>query len=112
MKQWQNALVKRDASLEQAIEVLDKAALRIALVVDDAGTLQGTLTDGDVRRALLRHLSLDTPVNRVMNANPKTAGLSWTANRILSLMEQHEVFNYLWLIAIVKLLAWRTCTTC
>jgi dTDP-glucose pyrophosphorylase len=93
MKQWQNTLVKRDASLEQAIEVLDKAALRIALVVDDAGTLQGTLTDGDVRRALLKHLSLDTPVNRVMNANPKTAGLSWTANRILSLMEQHEVLQ-------------------
>ena len=93
MKQWRDALVNRDTSLEQAIEVLDKAALRIALVVDEAGALLGTLTDGDVRRALLRHLSLDTPVHEVMNTNPKTAGKDWTESRILAVMEQFEVLQ-------------------
>ena len=93
MKQWRNALVNRGVSLEQAIEVLDKAALRIALVVDDGGTLLGTLTDGDVRRALLKHLPLDTPVNKVMNSSPKTAEQSWTESRILALMEKHEVLQ-------------------
>ncbi|MAB50718.1 nucleotidyltransferase family protein [Marinobacter sp.] len=93
MKQWRDALVNRDASLEQAIEVLDKAALRIALVVDEAEALLGTLTDGDVRRALLRHLSLDTPVHEVMNTNPKTAGEDWTESRILAVMEQYEVLQ-------------------
>ena len=93
MKQWRNALVNRDASLEQAIEVLDKAALRVALIVDEAGTLLGTLTDGDVRRALLRHLPLDTPVQEVMNASPKTAGQDWTESRILAVMEQYEVLQ-------------------
>lgn len=93
MKQWRNALVNRDTSLEQAIEVLDKAALRIALVVDEAGVLLGTLTDGDVRRALLRHLSLDMPVHEVMNANPKIAGQDWTESRILTVMEQYEVLQ-------------------
>jgi dTDP-glucose pyrophosphorylase len=93
MKQWRKALVNPDASLEQAIEVLDKAALRIALVVDDSGILLGTLTDGDVRRALLKHLPLDTPVNKVMNANPKTAAQGWTKSRILALMEQYEVLQ-------------------
>lgn len=93
MKQWRDALVNRDASLEQAIEVLDKAALRIALVVDEADVLLGTLTDGDVRRALLRHLSLDTPVHEVMNTNPKTAREDWTESRILAVMEQYEVLQ-------------------
>ncbi|MBS8230191.1 MULTISPECIES: nucleotidyltransferase family protein [Marinobacter] len=93
MKQWRNALVNRGVSLEQAIEVLDKAALRIALVVDEGGTLLGTLTDGDVRRALLKHLPLDTPVNKVMNSSPKTAEQSWTESRILALMEKHEVLQ-------------------
>lgn len=93
MKQWRNALVNRGVSLEQAIEVLDKAALRIALVVDEGGTLLGTLTDGDVRRALLKHLPLDTPVNKVMNSSPKTAEQSWTDSRILALMEKHEVLQ-------------------
>jgi len=93
MKQWRKALVNPDVSLEQAIGVLDKAALRIALVVDEAGILLGTLTDGDVRRALLKHLPLETPVNQVMNANPKIAEQGWTESRILALMEQYEVLQ-------------------
>jgi dTDP-glucose pyrophosphorylase len=93
MKQWRNAQINRDTSLEQAIEVLDKAALRIALVVDETDILLGTLTDGDVRRALLQRLSLDTPVREVMNTKPKTAGKDWTESRILAVMEQYEVLQ-------------------
>lgn len=93
MKPWRKALVNSDATLEQAIEVLDKAALRIALVVDASDRLLGTLTDGDVRRALLKHLPLGTPVNQVMNGQPKTAEQSWTESRILAVMEQHELLQ-------------------
>ena len=42
----------------------------IALVVDGAGSLIGTVTDGDVRRALLRTGDLRTPASELMNANP------------------------------------------
>ncbi|MDF1622644.1 MAG: nucleotidyltransferase family protein [Pseudohongiella nitratireducens] len=93
MKPWRKALVNSHATLQQAIEVLDKASLRIALVIDANDTLVGTLTDGDVRRALLKHLSLETPVNQVMNAQPKTAEQSWTENRILAVMEQHQLLQ-------------------
>lgn len=93
MKEWRNAIVNPEGMLKHAIEVLDQAALRIALVTDEQGVLLGTLTDGDVRRALLRHLSLDTPVREVMNANPKTAGKDWTESRILAVMEQYEVLQ-------------------
>lgn len=93
MKPWRKALVSSNVTLEQAIEVLDKAALRIALVVDANDKLLGTLTDGDVRRALLKHLPLETPVNQVMNGQPKTAEQSWTESRILAVMEQHELLQ-------------------
>lgn len=93
MKPWRKALVNRNVTLEQAIEVLDKAALRIALVVDGSDKLLGTLTDGDVRRALLKRLPMETPVNQVMNGQPKTAEQSWTESRILALMEDHELLQ-------------------
>lgn len=93
MKPWRNALVKMDATLEQAIEILDKAALRIALVLDEEDRLKGTLTDGDVRRALLKRLPLNTPVTQVMNSTPKTAEFGWTDSRILALMEQYDVLQ-------------------
>ncbi len=93
MKPWRKSLVNSDATLEQAIDVLDKAALRIALVVEAQGKLLGTLTDGDVRRALLKHVTLDTPVVQVMNTRPKTAEQSWTESRILSVMKRHELLQ-------------------
>lgn len=44
----------------------------IALVVDGDGRLEGTITDGDARRALLRTGSLETPAADAMNGNPIT----------------------------------------
>lgn len=89
MESWRTALVTSNFTLEQAIEVLDKAAMRIALVVDKNQKLLGTLSDGDVRRALLKRQPLDTNVTAIMNARPKTIDASWTESRRLALMEQH-----------------------
>ena len=54
MKPWRKALVNSNVTLEHAIQILEKAALRIALFFGEDDKLLGTLTDGDVRRALLR----------------------------------------------------------
>jgi len=93
MKPWRKALVNSDVTLEQAIEVLDKAALRIALIVGEDDKLLGTLTDGDVRRALLKHLPLETPVTEVMNIQPKTAEQAWTESRVIAMLEQYELLQ-------------------
>lgn len=93
MKPWRKALVNSDVTLEQAIEVLDKAALRIALIVGEDDKLLGTLTDGDVRRALLKHLPLETSVTEVMNTQPKTAEQAWTESRVLAMLEQYELLQ-------------------
>src|SRR5690554_5864330 len=93
MKPWRKALVNSDVTLEQAIQVLDKAALRIALIVGEDDKLLGTLTDGDVRRALLKHLPLHTPVTEVMNTQPKTAEQAWTESRVLAMLEQYELLQ-------------------
>lgn len=93
MKQWQNTLVQPDRSLEEAISVLDKGALRIALIVDADRKLLGTLTDGDIRRALLRHYSMNTPVREVMCSTPHAAGNNWTKEKMLAVMEDLELLQ-------------------
>jgi dTDP-glucose pyrophosphorylase len=93
MKPWRKALVNNDVTLEQAIEVLENAALRIVLIVGEGEKLLGTLSDGDVRRALLKHLPLDTPVINVMNSQPKIAGIDWSENRILEVLEHHKLLQ-------------------
>lgn len=93
MKHWEAAVVAPGTSLEQAIQVLDKAALRIVLVLDAEGQLLGTLTDGDVRRALIRHQSLAVVVEEVMNPRPQTATREWSKERMLSTMEQLQLLQ-------------------
>jgi dTDP-glucose pyrophosphorylase len=69
-KEWRATLVRSDASIRQAIRAIDESALQIALVVDAEQRLVGTVTDGDVRRGLLRGIALDSGIGEVMNRDP------------------------------------------
>ncbi|MBZ5876643.1 nucleotidyltransferase family protein [Chromohalobacter israelensis] len=93
MKSWEAALVASGTPLRQAIEVLDRAALRIVLIVNSERYLLGTLTDGDIRRALIRHQSLDVEVDKVMNPQPQTATREWSKERMLTTMEQRQLLQ-------------------
>lgn len=93
MKSWKSALVSPAASIESAISTMDRSALRIAIIVDDQNRLLGTLTDGDVRRALLRQQSLDVPVSQVMCATPKVAQQDWSRERVLAVMESTQLLQ-------------------
>lgn len=73
MKRWQNVLISPESSIEQAIKVIDKSGLKIALVVGPTQMLLGIVTDGDVRRGLLRHIPLNASVREIMQTSPVTA---------------------------------------
>lgn len=64
-------LVKVSSTLRDAILVVDGGRLQVALVEDDSGHLVGLLSDGDIRRALLRGASLSDPTERAMRAKPR-----------------------------------------
>lgn len=87
MNNWKQITVPDHTPLEDAITTLDKGGQRIVLVTDDSDRLLGTLTDGDVRRALLRHLPLTTPVGEVMCTTPQVAQQHWSREKILTVME-------------------------
>lgn len=93
MKQWESTLIGPQTSLEEAIATLDREALRIVLVVSAERRLLGTLTDGDVRRALLKHMTLDVPVAEVMCVTPRTAARDWSKERILADMEKYQLLQ-------------------
>lgn len=91
MKDWRATLLSPESNLRRAVEVIDASALQIALVVDEEQRLLGTVTDGDVRRAILRGLSLDDPAARVMNPNPATAREQDDRETLLALMRQRRI---------------------
>ncbi|WP_374312299.1 nucleotidyltransferase family protein [Dongia sp.] len=73
MKNWRRVLLPIGSSLRDAMAVLDQTSMQIVLVVQPGDQLVGTVTDGDIRRGLLRDLTLSAPVEAVMNSQPHTA---------------------------------------
>ena len=91
MKRWQNALISPDSTIEQAIMVIDKSGLKVALVVDAARKLLGTVTDGDVRRGLLRHLPLTAMVREIMQTSPVTSRVNQAREDLLRQMNHYGI---------------------
>ncbi|GAA5132116.1 nucleotidyltransferase family protein [Thalassotalea piscium] len=83
---WQNILIPPTATMEQTITIIDKGAMQMALVVDDRNALVGVVTDGDIRRALIRHQSMDCSIADVMNKKPLVATMGTSRNKLLNLM--------------------------
>jgi dTDP-glucose pyrophosphorylase len=84
-------LIPGDATVRQAIESIDAGAIEIALVVGDRGELAGTVTDGDVRRALLRGVALDDSIDPIMHRTPVTAPAGTDRAALLQLMTERAV---------------------
>lgn len=60
-------LTPENASIKEALVVIDGNGLGIAFVVDSAGKLKGIVTDGNVRRALLRSATLEDSLMVAIN---------------------------------------------
>lgn len=92
-------LVKPTDSIRDVIATIDRNEMQIALVTDAGGVLLGTVTDGDIRRGLLRGVTLDRPAAEVMNADPKKADADQEPSAIEALMRR----TGLWRIPVVTL---------
>jgi len=90
---WRNAVVHAGSSMREIIEVIERGGQRIALVTDEAGHLIGTVTDGDVRRALIAGNDTDAPAESFMHRNPVTAGLDEDKASTLSRMQRTQILH-------------------
>lgn len=90
---WRDVLIGPQATIEEAVRIIDEGSLRVALIVDEQGRLLGTVTDGDVRRALLKHLPLSTAVEAIMHRQPKVAEVDTPRQTLRSMMEYDDLLS-------------------
>ncbi len=91
-------LVNPDHSIRETMACIDRNVKGIALIVDEDRSLIGTVTDGDIRRAILAGLNLDAPVSRLLNrkadspyTKPVTAPWGTDKSALLQLMQKYAV---------------------
>ncbi len=88
---YKKLFINPTASLLDAMRVIDRSATGIALVVDAAEKLLGTVSDGDIRRGILRNLPLQSPVSEVMNVNCYTVGQGAPRANIIDIMQARGI---------------------
>ena len=83
--------INQNASIKEALEVIDKGAIKVAVVLSDDGLLLGMLSDGDIRRALLKGMSLGDSIAGIINKHPVVANINDTKERILELANEKKL---------------------
>lgn len=66
-------LIRPDVPIKEAWRQLNENSNKILFVVDEYGVLQGSVTDGDIRRWILAEGSIQEPIFKLMNHNPVVA---------------------------------------
>lgn len=81
-----SVIIKHDAPAINAVKIIDASNGKIALIIDESGKLIGSVTDGDIRRGLLKDLSLDMVVSLFMHSLPTAMPATSTRQQILDMM--------------------------
>lgn len=84
-------VIPAGGKVSDAVAAIERGRKTIAVLVDADGNLVGTISDGDVRRAILRGLQADTPAREIANLNPITAPEGATEEAVARLLTERGI---------------------
>lgn len=85
MKNIEDIIVKESTSILEVLQIIDKSSKQIAIVVDKNKKLLGTISDGDIRRALLNNVSLNESVKNIYFKTPTVASINNSKEEIINI---------------------------
>lgn len=84
--------IYENSTIKNAMEALNKTGSRIVFVVDEQKILIATITDGDIRRGILKGLDLSSSISNIMNTNPIFARFGTKSEEIQKLLRGLGIF--------------------
>jgi dTDP-glucose pyrophosphorylase len=88
---WRQAILPAHATIEQAIRNLDQVAIKIVLIVNPLGELEGTISDGDIRRGLLKGLNLNSEIVSIVHRNALVVPPEMGRDMVMQLMLANKI---------------------
>jgi dTDP-glucose pyrophosphorylase len=108
-RDWRKSILRPNATIGQAIRNLNDTSIKIVLIANDAGTIEGTLSDGDIRRGILRGLDINSSIISIIRRNSLVVPQEMKRELVMQLMlankvqqipivdDQHHIVGlYLW----------------
>lgn len=93
MKEWKKILVKPTATIVEVMKTINDNASQFAIVIDVNHRLIGTITDGDIRRAILKGVNLTDECIAAMNKSPTTTTKTASHESLLELMRTKKIHH-------------------
>jgi dTDP-glucose pyrophosphorylase len=90
---WRDTLIFLDSKIKDAIQTLNMTGLKIVIVVDSGGKLLGTISDGDIRRGLLKGLNIDSPISDIIYRDTLVIPAEMDAKIVMQLMITNKIFQ-------------------
>lgn len=84
-------LVRESISVKDAMRRMDKVGKKILFVVDADNRILGVVTDGDIRRWILKEGSLSESISQTMNRDPIYITEGQSSREAKKLMASHEI---------------------
>lgn len=91
MDKLKKVLVFDNISIKESLKKMDQSAEKILIIVYKNRKLKGIITDGDIRRWILKGGSLDQKIDKVMNKNPIFLRRGFQKKQIQDLMIKHKI---------------------
>lgn len=88
---WRQALLPSNATIGQAINNLNETSFRIVLVVTEVGVIEGTLSDGDIRRGILKGLDLNSSITSITRRNALVVPQEMNRELVIQLMIANKI---------------------
>lgn len=87
-----NIFIAVDTTIKKAMKALDKTAEKCLIVIDESEKLIGTLTDGDIRRAILSGIKVSDSILQCYNSNPITIKENnFDQNKLMTLLKENKI---------------------
>lgn len=78
-------------SIKETMRIIDKNVLGVAFIVNQSGQLMGIATDGDIRRAIIKGINVESSIAKVMNPHPIIADDKSSEFQLLKIMKEHHI---------------------
>lgn len=82
-----------NATIKEALQIIDNGAVKFAIVVNDEDKLLGTITDGDVRRAILDGKSLENIIEHIYFKSPTVVHVDSTKEEIINICTTKKIYQ-------------------
>lgn len=90
---WKKIILRPNDTMVSAIKNLNKESFRIVLVADKNNKLLGTITDGDIRRALMNNMSMESKLVNFMFKKPTTLKFPYNREKALTIMKKNSLLH-------------------